>query len=126
MEGFDFNCRSDNEVLYAASYTVDTLLEAFLQEIDVLLSTDNGTVLGMRYFGANVEQLLWKTSYNATTIGVNLGRQISENCLAGQHFKWTSAFSIVKGTGRDIGYLTINIKDINTNDDISSQQFIFK
>ena len=35
MDGYDFNCRNDEEVLYSSSYTVDTLLEAFLQEIDI-------------------------------------------------------------------------------------------
>ena len=126
MDGYDFNCRNDEEVLYSSSYTVDTLLEAFLQEIDIFLSTEKGSVLGYRYFGANTEEMLWKTSYTASAIGSTIGRQLEENCLAGRHFKWNAEFSISKGTSKDIGFLTVNIANKETLENLSSQQFIFK
>lgn len=123
---YDFNCRSENEPTYVDSPTVDTKLQSFLQEIDILLSTEQGTVFGNRNFGADVERMLWSTTYNAIAIGVNIGRQIAENCLASKFFKWEADFAIIKGTSRDIGVLTINIKDIENETEIAKPQFVFK
>lgn len=123
---YDFNCRDINEPFFQDSPVVETKLAAFLQEIDILLSTEHSTVFGKRNFGNDVEKMLWKTTYNSTAISRSIGRAIADNCSTGENFEWQTDFAVTKGTNRDIGILTVTIKDKETKEELTTSNYVFK
>lgn len=121
----DFNIRKHTEILYKDTPVITSSLDLFLQEIDLVLSTDNGTVMSDRNFGLNIETLLWKTTYNEKAIESLIRDQIKTNCLNGNSFNWDIKFSVSKGTNRDIGVLEVDIKN-KDNVQLSRTNIVFK
>jgi hypothetical protein len=58
---------------------VDDSLQLFLQEIEMILTTRKGDVLGDPDFGANLEDFVWST-YSSIEIQNRIHQQISKYC----------------------------------------------
>jgi hypothetical protein len=120
----DFNSFSDDFLTMPQILTSD--LDLFLSELNILFSTERGSIFGKRTTGNSIEQLLWKTSYNEDYIKSDISRQIEENCLSSQFFNWSVDFKVAKGVSRDIGELTINISNKNSSTVIAAPIWVFK
>lgn len=121
----DFNARASDEILYKDSPDVTSEIDLFLQELDVLFSIEQGTVFGNRKMGLSLEQMLWSTSFNADMISVKIQEDVESACLMNQLFQWEVDVQLLRGVVRDIGVITIIIK--NSDGSIAaSPTFIFK
>lgn len=107
----DFNARSEEEQLYIDYPEISDPLQEFLQELDILLSIDKGSVMGQRSLGADMERMLWSTSFNAELIEHKISEAIEVNCQARVNFKWDAKVELLQGTNKDIGVVTIHIKN---------------
>ena len=121
----DFNARSSDEQLWLAEPEIISELDLFLQELDILFSFEIGQVMGHRKLGTSLEHMLWSTSFNATYMTAILTDQISDTCFSGINFNWSVEVQILKGVTRDIGVISIHIKN-KENVQLSEQTFVFK
>lgn len=121
----DFNARSIDEQLYVDYPEISDPLQEFLQELDILFSIEKGTVFCQRSMGADIERMLWSTSFNASLMEHRVIEAIETNCQARLNFKWEVTVSLLNGVNRDIGVITIHIK---TKEDvlIEEQTYVFK
>jgi hypothetical protein len=55
----------------------ESSLEIFLQQIDMILTTEKGSVLGDPEFGLNLDQYLWSFSGGSGSIRQEIERQIA-------------------------------------------------
>ena len=122
----DFNIRSEDDPLFVNSYCVNNNLDCFLQEIDLVINTIKQSVLFKRDFGADIEQYLWHTSANSSRIESIVKEQIEKNSQLSQYFKWIVTFTIIQGTGRDIGVLDVFISDKQNNEPLASQRYVLR
>ena len=120
----DFNSFSDNFIKMPHILTEE--IDLFLSELNILFSTERGSILGKRTFGHSIEHLLWKTSYNEEFIRSDIQKQIEENCLMHQYFDLTVDFRVAKGISRDIGELQLFIKEKNSSQILATPMWIFK
>lgn len=121
----DFNARSIDEQLYIDNPVIDTMLELFLQEIDILFSTEKGSIFGNREWGLNIESFLWQTTFDAMYIQNVIKNEINNNCYTATEFQYSVNVELVKGSSKDIGVITIHIKN-SENELVAQPQFIFK
>jgi hypothetical protein len=54
----------------------ESALEIFLQQVDMILTTERGSVLGDPEFGLNLEKYLWSYSGGSGTIQQEINQQI--------------------------------------------------
>lgn len=71
--------RSADEAGYdPAAIEHDSATEEIAQKIKNVMSTSNGDVLGDYNFGANIEDLIFRTARDAESIETGISRQLSE------------------------------------------------
>ena len=121
----DFNARLEDESLWIDYPEITLSLDTFLQELDILFSTEPFTVMGKRSFGLSLEHMLWSTSFNADYMKSKISEQIKDACSTGHDFNWQIEIQLYKGTSRDIGVITIHIKN-NDNAIVAAPTFVFK
>lgn len=121
----DFNARSIEEQLYVDYPEISDPLQEFLQELDILFSIDKGTVFCQRSIGADIERMLWSTSFNASLIEHRISEAIELNCQSKITFIWDASVSLLKGMNKDIGVITIHIKN-QDNVLIEESTYVFK
>ena len=107
----DFNIRDNKEQLYIDSPVITDSLDLLLQEIDILLNTPRNTVLGNLDMGLDFESMLWKTNVNSRYLSSIVYRSIIENCYSSVDFDIDVNVEMYKGSNKDIGVMTIHIKD---------------
>jgi hypothetical protein len=121
----DFNARSKSENLYTEDPEVLDLLSLFLQEVDVLFSTEPGSVYGNRAVGVPFEEMLWKTNFRPSYIESIISQSIQKYCYTSEYFQWKVEVKLTKGVQQDIGLITIHIQDNNGNP-VARTEFLFK
>jgi len=121
----DFNGRMETEKFYVDSVIITDNLDSFLQEIDIIFSTEKGSVVGNRGFGQNLEHLLWTTSFTHDYIEGQLSEDIKKYCNSHKYFIFKIKVSLMKGSSKDIGVIDIHISDKSKTLLVSSQ-FLFK
>jgi hypothetical protein len=112
----DFNIRSNSElsesvVNYSAEPIITDRLQLFLQELDVLFSTDKYECLSYPEIDNNIESLIWKTKLSADSVKSALTTAISTNCMMSEYFNYSMQVKLYKGALRDIVEITIDIKN---------------
>lgn len=121
----DFNARKESENLYTEDPEILGSLELFLQEIDVIFSTEPGSVYGQRAVGIPFEELLWKTNFRPSYLESIVEQAIKKYCYMNEEFKWNCDVQLAKGSTKDIGLVTIHIQNSN-GDDLAKTEFLFK
>ena len=84
-------------------------LEMFIQQIEMVLMTERGEILGEPDFGANLEYYVHGLNINSGRIERLVQNQIVEYCTLASKFPFTVSMSFYKGDVRDIGLLEIEI-----------------
>lgn len=121
----DFNVRAESEQLFVDYPEISDPLQEFLQELDILFEIEKGTVLGQRNMGADLERMLWTTSFNASLIQHKVTEAIELYCQSRIEFDWNAEVQLMKGSTRDIGVISIYIKN-KDGATLIEQTYVFK
>lgn len=121
----DFNTRTPDDQLYQDIPEITDHLDLFLHELDILFDTEQHTVFGQRKFGQSLEKLLWATSFSHSYIQGQITQSIKDSCSTESEWRWSVDVQLMKGVSKDIGVLTIHIKN-SENTIVASPQFVFK
>lgn len=87
------------------------LLQQYLQQIELLLFTRKGEVLGSHTLGCNVEDLIYELNLSEAPIKTAIWDQIVSYCSLHTLFKTDIKINFYKGTERDIGVIDIIVND---------------
>jgi hypothetical protein len=88
---------------------IDDELEVLLNQIEMILFTRKGDVLGDKFFGANLEDIIYSTSASAGTIETTIYNQIQRYCILSREYNVSVNVRFFEGTERDIGVVDILI-----------------
>lgn len=80
-----------------------------ITQIETILFTNKGEVLGRPDFGCSLEDLVYSLNYNNFQIKSSIESQLDRYCPLAAKYKVAANVSFVKGTVRDIAYVDINI-----------------
>lgn len=122
----DFNARSTEEASFLNLAEITDKLELFLQEIDILFSTDENEVLGNAEMGLNLEKYLGKFSLNQDQIQSIVAAKIRENCLMCEHFLWNVTVNFTPGAISDIMHVNVQIKDQENSQTLRQLSFVYR
>lgn len=91
------------------SLTISSPIDAAIQELDLLLSTDNTEMIGYPEFGVNMEQFLWQMTPSPTEVQSYLQKKILENTFWCNKLEVSIDVDVIKGTLRDIYEVKIGL-----------------
>lgn len=80
-----------------------------ITQIETVLFTNRGEVLGKPDFGCSLEDLIYSLNYNELQIKSDIERQLDLYCPLSAKYRVAANVSFVKGTVRDIAFIDINI-----------------
>lgn len=84
-------------------------LEILLGQIEMLLFTRQGDVLGAETLGINLEDLIFSLTVSSGVIETSIYNQIQNYCPLANKFKVDVNVRFFKGTERDIGVVDIMV-----------------
>lgn len=84
-------------------------LELFIQQIEMLLLTSAGDVLGEVNFGASLEAYIHTLNFNAQRLESIVSTSIAQQCSLSSYFNYTVKVEFYKGAIRDTALLEIVI-----------------
>ena len=103
-------CRNVSDPGYDANVIeTGSALEALLIKIRMILFTRKGEVAGAYNLGMNLEDMLFKFSFNASKVQEDFYSQLFAYVPESSDFKVDVKVNFVPGTVRDIAYLDIYI-----------------
>lgn len=89
---------------------VEDEVEKFLQQVEMVLTTRRGEVLGEPDFGANLEDWLWNDRASSKQVEESVRRQISNYCAASaSRIRWDVSASFIAGQVTDSILLDVTI-----------------
>src|SRR5690554_5255509 len=86
---------------------VDDEVQILLGQIEMLLFTRQGDVLGAETLGTNIEDLIFSLTVSAGVIETAIYNQIQHYCPLANKFRVDVNVRFFKGTERDIGVVDI-------------------
>ncbi len=122
----DFNIRYYTEADFVDSPIVNDPLKLFIQELDVLFSTDEYTVLGNEDVGLSLERYLGKFSLSGDTIKALVIKKIKANCYMHEYFTWDVVISFKAALITDIMMVDVFIKNQFGTADLKRLSFIYR
>ena len=93
---------------------LDSDLDCALQEIDILLNTENTELLGYTNYGVNIDQFLWALTPTTTDLQQYIQNKISEYCVYANKFDVDVDCKFFQGEYRSIYLITIKLTDTET------------
>lgn len=88
---------------------IDDDLEMLLNQIEMILFTRQGDVLGDEFFGSNIEDLVYSSRSSARVIETAIYNQISGYCPLARKYKTEVDIRFFEGAERDIAVIDIVI-----------------
>lgn len=82
-----------------------------ITQIETVLFTNRGEVLGNSAFGCSLEDLVYSLNYNNFRIKSLIEQQLDRYCPLASKYKVTAEVSFLKGTSRDIALVDITINN---------------
>lgn len=108
------------------SLTVTSPFDAALQELDILLSTENTQVLGNTSFGVNMEQFLWQLTPSPSEVQSYIQQKILENTFWCNKLSVQISVETVQGTIRDIYLVHITLKDPDSSTTVKKRTYTYR
>lgn len=108
------------------SMVITSPYDEAIQELDLLMSTENTEVLGNTNFGVNMEQFLWQMTPSPSEVKSYLQKQILANTFWCNKLGMTIDVSVDRGTIRDIYEVTITLTTPNEGDAIKRKTYTFR
>ncbi len=92
------------------SVIIDNPVDAAVQELDLLLSTELGELIGDQSFGTNLEQYLWTLVPSPSNVQKYLQKKINEYTYWCRELDFTINVDVINGTVRDIYEVQIDLQ----------------
>lgn len=108
------------------SLTVTSPFDAAIQELDLLMSTENTQVLGNVDFGVNMEQFLWQLTPSPSEVQSYIQQKILQNTFWCNKLGIQISVETVQGTIRDIYVVTISLKDPDSNSVVKKRTYTYR
>lgn len=80
-----------------------------ITQVETILFTNKGEVLGRPDFGCNLEDLIYSLNYNEFNIKKEINSQLSKYCPLGQKYNLQVEIFFKRGEVRDEAYIDITI-----------------
>ena len=96
------------------SVEVNDTVIILLQQIEMLLFTRQGEILGAEKAGINIEDLIYTLNANEGSIKNNIVNQIESYCPLARKHTVNVQVNFYKGTERDIGVIDILVDGTTT------------
>lgn len=103
------------------SLVIDDPIDAAIQELDILMSTENTEMLGDPSFGVNLEQFLWQLTPSPIEVKSYLDRKILESTFWCTRLNVNVAVDVLPGTLRNIYEVTITLQIPNGSKEVSKK-----
>lgn len=88
---------------------IDDDLEMLLNQIEMILFTRQGDILGEDSFGSNIEDLVYSSRSSARLIETSIYNQVSAYCPLARNYKTEVDIRFFEGAERDIAVIDIVI-----------------
>lgn len=95
----------DNEIV------IDDEVQKLIAQIEVVLFTNRGDVMGNQHIGCNLEDLIYEFNFNNYKIKEVIEKQINVYCPLAQTHTVEVDVSFQRGEVRDIAYVDILINN---------------
>ena len=102
---------------------LDTPLDCALQEIDMILNTENTELLGYSDYGTEFETFLWTLTPTTTELEKYVKEKLTKNSLYISQFKLFVHADFLQGEYRSIYRVKIILMDENGNKGIREYQY---
>ena len=102
---------------------LDNPLDCALQEVDMILNTENTELLGDPQYGTDFEQFLWTLTHSVTSIEEYIKEKLTANSLFINKFKLYVHCDFLEGTYRSIYHVKIVLVDNDGNKGIREYQY---
>lgn len=96
-----------------------------LQELDILLNTENTELIGNHQYGCNFYQFLWQLNPSVESIKTYIIEKINTTMYLSK-FNTEVDVNIVNGTLRDIYYVRVIVYLDNTKTNIKYREYEFR
>ena len=103
---------------------INSEMDAAIQELNIVFSTETTELIGHPLFGTNFEQFLWQMTPAVDSLKQYISEKIRDTLFLSK-FNTSIDINVVKGDIRMIYNIQINIKDNNTGKGIT-KKFQFK
>jgi len=84
-------------------------IEMLITQIQTILFTNSGEVMGDAGFGCDLEKLVYELGVNEHNIRSKIVNQLNTHCPLAQKYNLDVQVDFVKGTVRDIAFIDITI-----------------
>lgn len=92
------------------SLVIDNPIDAAIQELDLILGTENTELIGYPKFGVNMEQFLWQLTPSPNEVKSYIQNKIVENTFWCNKLNVSIDVNTMSGTLRDIYEVLITLK----------------
>lgn len=92
---------------------VNDMLEIFLQEIEIILTTPMTAVLGTPKFGASLDLYLHTLGTNEGDMKARINQQIQQYAAYSGEFSWTTDVKFYKVENAETAVVDITVEDDN-------------
>lgn len=92
------------------SLVIDNPIDAAIQELDLILGTENTELIGYPKFGVNMEQFLWQLTPSPNEVKSYIQNKIVENTFWCNKLNVSIDVNTMSGTLRDIYEVSITLK----------------
>ena len=102
---------------------LNTELDCALQEIDMILNTENTELLGYPQYGVSIDSFLWTLTPQETEMEKYLRDKITSQSLFIKNFRLFIKCNFLKGEYRSIYHVKITLLDDLGNKGVREYQF---
>ena len=111
--------------LFGDDLIIEDVLEAAIQELDILFGTENTELLGYVDYGVNFEQFLWQMQPNEGEVNSYVRNIILLYTYYCKGLDIIVDTSVVMGTLRDVYVINISLKD-GSGSRVKTKNYVFK
>lgn len=120
----DFNTLNFSEKDFQDTPILESLVDLFFNEVEILLTTDTMDVMGRNDFGFRASDIIWKLRASEQQIKSELYSNIELNCFTNEFLEsWDVDVKFMQGSGRDIALIDITAKPFEGSE--GKKSFIF-
>lgn len=88
---------------------VENEVQQLITQIETILFTSKGEVLGAPGFGCNLEDLIYSLGYNEHQLKSTIEGQLNAYCPLAKKYNVETKISFLRGTVRDVAYIDIAV-----------------
>lgn len=111
--------------LFGEELILDNVLDAAIQELDILFGTEETQLLGDSSYGVNFEQFLWKLHPSIPEVNYYIRNKINDHTMFCKQLDIEIETEVAIGTLRDIYVVHISLKNKDGEKEIL-KNWIFK